>query len=109
MKVIGADFDSVFKQVCNKLYFSEEYSPRGQKTKELLNFTYVVENPLHFVLAYPNRNISKNYLKQELDWYLSGDLSAKEIQKHAKIWGLIADENGNEEEIELNKITSITL
>jgi len=90
----GKDIDEVLYKVCKKFKTAPEYSPRRQKTKELIQETLVIKDPSKCVVTNPARKISRDYLDKELKWYLSGDKNIKEIGKHASMWNNIADENG---------------
>lgn len=90
----GYDADDIFVKTCKKLANAPEYSPRGQKTKELIQETLVINYPEFCVVTNPERKLSKEYLKAELDWYASGDKSIDGIKDFAAMWERIQDENG---------------
>ena len=75
-----------FQQIYQDLWQNgEEVSPRGQRTKEILNYQYTLE-PYDRFASFPSRKISLPYVKEELKWYLRGDITDLSICKHAKIW-----------------------
>lgn len=64
-------------------------------TKALFNVGFYILNPLDNNINNKCRNFNKNYAEYEWQWYLSGNNSAKEISKKAKIWLKCMDKNGN--------------
>ena len=92
--ISGKNIDEVFYKICKKLKVAKEYFPRGQKTKELIQETIVIENPADCVVKNPARKLSLDYLKKEMEWYLSGNKNIKEIGKTAEIWNKIANKDG---------------
>ena len=71
-------------------------SPRGMKTREILNFAIEIRKPSSdpIVTGDESRNkIIANYTAKEFEWYLSG--SRKADTAPAKFWQTIADEDGN--------------
>lgn len=52
-------------------------------------------NPTQPLLDFGVRKTPKKYAEAEVKWYLSQDLSVKEIGKDAQIWLQVADKNGN--------------
>jgi thymidylate synthase len=64
-------------------------------TKAFFNVGFYIQNPLNNSIDIPWRNWKEDYAKKEWEWYLSGDQSAIEIAKEAKIWKNMMDENGN--------------
>ena len=73
-----------------------ESSPRGMKTREILNFAIEIKKPSSdpIVTGDESRNkIIANYTAKEFDWYLSG--CRKAVTAPAKFWRTIQDEDGN--------------
>ena len=73
-----------------------ESSPRGMKTREILNFAIEIRKPSSdpIVTGDESRNkIIANYTAKEFEWYLSG--CRKAVTAPAKFWQTIADEDGN--------------
>jgi len=91
--IIGNDIDEVLYKACKKLKKVKEYSPRGQKTKELIQEQIIIKNPNKCFVKNKARKLSEEYIKKEMEWYLSGNKNVKEIGKYAKMWKIIADEN----------------
>ena len=61
----------------------------GVKLVEQLDY-HKVFNPYQPYLEFPGRKTSEAYVKAELDWYYSMDLSVDFIGEKAKIWKQIA-------------------
>ena len=64
-------------------------------TKALFNIGFEITNPLDNNIKTDWRKWNENYAKFEWQWYLSGDRSAIEIAKRAKIWENCMDSNGD--------------
>ena len=94
MEIKGKNIDEVLYNASKELLSSHEYSPRGKKTKEMINATLIIENIEECVLKNPARKLNLKYLNEELEWYMSGDLRAESIAKHAKLWSMIQNPDG---------------
>lgn len=92
--ILAKDADQAIYKVCKKLQRAPEYSPRGQKTKEIMQQTIQIANPKYAIINNEARKLSRSYLQHELDWYKSGDKSVEKIGEYASLWKRIADENG---------------
>lgn len=71
-------------------------SPRGEKTKELMNVSFqcsAQENAYDF---YGVRGINKltDYWFKELAWFMSGVRDTEFIEQHAKLWKNIKNADG---------------
>jgi len=81
--------------------FSFLYDKINQKgieidnTKSLLNIGFNILNPLDNKIKQDWRKWKEDYAEYEWQWYLSGNPSAKDIAKKAKIWYTCMDELGN--------------
>jgi thymidylate synthase len=64
----------------------------GVKLVEILNMTAEL-NPSQPYFNYPGKKTSEEYVKAELDWYNSLDLSVDFIGQKAKIWTQICSED----------------
>ena len=87
-------YQTMLTYVLNEPEF--ESSPRGMKTREILNLSVKILNPSSdpITTADEKRNIIiANYTKKEFDWYLSGNRKAESAP--TKFWQTIADEEGN--------------
>lgn len=93
--MVYKDFDETLKKTMEKLSQSENHSsPRGLKTKELINYSVCINNPRLTILTNPHRKLSIEYLKAEFDWYLSGELNIDKIKQHASMWEKIKNPDG---------------
>ena len=73
-----------------------ESSPRGMRTREILNFAIEIRKPSSDPIETGDESRNKiiaNYTAKEFDWYLSG--CRKAATAPAKFWQTIADEDGN--------------
>ena len=87
--------NNIIIDISRKLLSSgDEYSPRGLKTKELINVFCTLENPKKSICTLKDRKLSRKYLNAELDWYRSGDLSIENIKRYSSMWEKISDEYG---------------
>ena len=76
--------------------FEYESAPRGMKIREKMNYQLTIERPDAgpIVTMDEDRNkIIKAYTKKELDWYMTGNLSAASAP--SPFWKTIADGDGN--------------
>jgi len=94
MIITGKDFDEVFKKGAIVLHNLPEIEVRGSITKELINATIEITNPLNVVLSNPHRKLSLDYLESEMEWYASGSLDSSWIGTKASMWNSIANPDG---------------
>ena len=91
-KIIFNTADQVFR------YLYDHISHHGidyGDTKCVFNIGFEMENPMDNTIKAKWRKWNKDYAEREWKWYLSGNKSAKEIAKHAKIWYKCMDDNGD--------------
>ncbi|HJO92326.1 MAG TPA: thymidylate synthase [Victivallales bacterium] len=96
MEIIkGKNADELFINASNALIKrGHRRAPRGLETLELNDAWLVLENINECVVNLPERNLDLNYLHGELEWYKSGSLDVKDIEKYSKFWTKLADSNG---------------
>tara|TARA_R110002020_G_scaffold56770_2_gene156826 strand:+ start:2692 stop:3375 length:684 start_codon:yes stop_codon:yes gene_type:complete len=96
MNIIKANnVNDVFIKVSNKLLKEGEIiSPRDQETKELTNTLIEVKNPGFMICSLKERDLNKQYLEAELNWYINGTLDCTEIEKYSKFWSKLKNEKG---------------
>lgn len=87
---------NLLKKLLNEFQF--ETSPRGQKTREILNYSFVVQDPRSYIewdkTGTPERQKTvEKYWEKELAWYKSGSLKKEDTP--SKFWHTLADEDGN--------------
>lgn len=66
---------------------------RGQKTKELLNYTLTLTDPYDRYFNFKGRKFSVKYLKRELLWYLNAKPNDYSITQYATIWKQIYEKD----------------
>ena len=82
-------------QVYKDIYKNgEEVIVRGLKTKEILNYQVVFPPYMRF-MNFQGRNLSLNYIKREIKWYLGNDKMDTSICKYAKIWKDLINKDGS--------------
>lgn len=95
IEIIGESADELFIQIAQKLYYiGLKNNPRNLETKELCEVYLTLTNPKENIVTIPERNMSMEYLKGEMEWYESGSLDVHDIAKHSPFWKNLADENG---------------
>lgn len=74
--------------------FGYPSSPRGQETKELLNYNFTLNNPRNRLITFTDRGTNIKYLLGEFFWYLSGDPSPDGIVPYSKFWDRLRNQDG---------------
>lgn len=62
-------------------------------TRAIYNCMFTIRRPENRVITTPWRKFSNTYAEREWQWYITGNPSVEEIQKHAPMWGKM--HNGN--------------
>ena len=96
MKYIQAkDVNDAFIQAF-KLLKSEGMitQPRDLKVIELRDCMIEIEDISDPMCTLPECPTKEDYVKGELEWYLSGDLRVESIAKYSKFWTKLANVNG---------------
>ena len=65
--------------------------PRGQETRELLNYNITLMDPRNRIISLPARKTNLPYLIGELVWYLSGHNTVDGILPFSKFWAQITN------------------
>ena len=91
VSTLNASFKECLKEL---LEYGVETKPRGEKVKEIINYSIVVENPRNRVITFADRKTSMKYLLGEFIWYLSGSPNVQDINMYSKFWEAIAKEDG---------------
>lgn len=81
------------------IYDNPEYicSPRGQRVREVLNYSFKVLNPVNepIITKDPERNeVIKSYTQKECELYDSGTNSAEDFGKASKFWLKLQNPDG---------------
>jgi len=77
--------------------YGQEINVNGSKTIEVTNVSFEIKDPSDLNIKIPERKFNKNYAFAEWLWYLSTARNVVNIEKLAKIWSLIKDENNEVE------------
>lgn len=94
-QVISYHVDNIFIDLARLLLqHGIKVSPRKSETLELRNICFKLLNPKNCLVSLPSRNISKEYLEGEMQWYKSGSLLAKDIEKYSSFWKNISNSDG---------------
>jgi len=80
----------VFTDLKNK---SIESAPRGQKIKEILNYSIKLHPIKDRFCSFSERNLSMKYIAGEFAWYLRGDLNDDSIVTYSKFWNKIKSDS----------------
>lgn len=87
-------FNIIYAELIEKLRMNPEYVSTTRKKEiinEMLDVSFILLNPkLCFALC---RDMSLDYLRGEIDFYLSGSPFLKDIVKHSKFWERVTDDN----------------
>jgi thymidylate synthase len=70
-----------------------ETSPRGSKSREILNYNITLQNPRNRVITFAERNTNTKYLLGEFIWYLTGSNDPAGILPYSKFWDNIRNTN----------------
>lgn len=80
----------VFSDLRNK---SIQSAPRGQKIKELLNYSIKLHPIKDRFCSFSERKLDLRYLSGEFAWYLRGDLNDDSIVTYSKFWNKIKSDS----------------
>jgi thymidylate synthase len=72
-------------------------APRGQKVREILDYKFVITNPVNEVIVTkdPERNLTiEDYTQKECELYNSGSNLAEDFGKASKFWLKLANPDG---------------
>ena len=83
-----------FKVIKDIMEKGDEICVRGQKTKELMNYSFTI-NPYDRFFSFEGRKMSLKYIKEELKWYLRADKYDLSICEHAKMWKSLINKDGS--------------
>ncbi len=89
-------FAQVYYELLNDLMNNPEYvcSPRDQKINEIMNVVIEIEDPTMNLYTNTRRSSQMKYIAAELVYYFSGRNDLEYIEKYAKFWKDIANEDG---------------
>jgi thymidylate synthase len=84
--------DDLYVQIAKDLLKAPEYGPRGYKTKELINTSFTLTNPLRSYVTSYKRDLSTSYIVGELLWYMMGRNDVDFISNFSSFWKKITDD-----------------
>ena len=92
----GNSFASVYRDLLNDLLNSPEYtcSPRGMEIREITDCALVIENPVFAMYENERRSTQEKYIAAEFLWYFAGRNDLSFIERFAKFWQHVANEDG---------------
>lgn len=94
-QVSSSALNASFQECLGELLkYGVETQPRGEKVKEIINYSIVVDDPRNRVITFAERKTSMKYLLGEFIWYLSGSPNVQDINMYSKFWDAIAKEDG---------------
>ena len=94
-QVSASTLNASFQECLSELLdYGVETKPRGEKVKEIINYSIVIDNPRNRVITFAERKTSMRYLFGEFIWYLSGSPNVQDINMYSKFWDAIAKEDG---------------
>ena len=94
-QVSSSTLNASFKECLSELLeYGVETKPRGEKVKEIINYSIVTDDPRNRVITFAERKTSMKYLLGEFIWYLSGSPNVQDINMYSKFWEAIAKEDG---------------
>jgi len=82
--------NEIYKELLIKLNTAPVYSPRGQKVKELLNQTIIL-NPKDCTITLDGFKTNVMYAWAEREWYFSGTNTINYSETIAKVWKKYSD------------------
>ena len=92
----GNSFAYVYRDLLNDLLNSPEYtcSPRGMEIREITDCALVIENPVLAMYENDRRSTQEKYIAAEFLWYFAGRNDLSFIERFAKFWQHVANEDG---------------
>lgn len=90
------NFSKLYELSLRDLMNNPEYEtkPRDLKVKENTNVCLILENPLSCLYSNKYRSSQKKYISAELIWYFNARRDVEFINKYAKFWSSIQNEDG---------------
>lgn len=85
--------EEILRPLYHKLMAGDIVEVRGEKTVELLNHTVTLSSDNGIVDIYNIFKTSEEYVKHEMEWYLSQNPNAIDIIEHAQMWMTSSDIN----------------
>lgn len=93
MNFLSSNFNVAYANILEQLLSNPDYrilTRKDERLLEFLNFSFTLKDSrMCFALC---RGMSMDYLKGEIDFYLSGSPFLKDIAKHSKFWLDVTDD-----------------
>lgn len=91
---IYRNFTEAYYDLIDATYhnFDFECAPRGQKIRETLGASFVIEDPRNRLLYIPERKFSLSYVLAEILWYVMGENKTEWIGNYSAMWNKISDD-----------------
>lgn len=99
LNISSENFNDIFREAVQKVLMSQDLLVKNQTTREIFNaqitLTNIKQNQIDFTKtnAFSRQPKYEKYQKEELNWYLSGNLDSKSAP--SSFWQKIADSKGN--------------
>jgi thymidylate synthase len=89
-------FATVYKDLLSDLLNNPEYvcSPRGMEIREITDCSLVIEDPTLAMYENERRSTQEKYIAAEFLWYFAGRNDLSFIERFAKFWQYVANEDG---------------
>lgn len=91
---IYRNFTEAYYDLVDAVYNSYDFecAPRGQKIREILGASFVIQDPRNRLLYIPERKFSLQYVMAEILWYVLGDNTTEWIGNYSTMWNNISDD-----------------
>lgn len=91
---IYRNFTEAYYDLVDSVYnkFDFECAPRGQKIREIICASFVIQDPRNRLLYIPERKFSLQYVVAEILWYMLGDNTTEWIGNYSSMWNGISDD-----------------
>ena len=91
---IYRNFTEAYYDLIDATYHNYDYecAPRGQKIREIIGASFVIEDPRNRLLYIPERKFSLSYVMAEILWYALGENKTEWIGNYSAMWNKISDD-----------------
>lgn len=83
----------IWLKIFKDLNEADESAPRGQRVKEILNYTIKLHPIKDRFCSFDERKLNYRYLAGEFAWYMRGDLNDTSIEDYSKFWNKLRNES----------------
>lgn len=85
------NFNALMIDISRALKQVETVTVRNLRCKELINFSFILQDPTNCICTLKDRKLDMEYLCAELLWYLSCDETTNIISVYASLWNSISN------------------